>query len=188
MEYIYNFFLGTEWYVYAAIFFAKILEIAFSTVRIILVNKGYRTTAFFAGTIEIFIWLFVASSVLTGLHDDPFKAVPYGLGFAFGLVAGSRIEQWLAFGYVVVQVICDVETSPAITSCIRAKKIGVTEIEAKGFKGDKKFLTMFVNRKNSDTLAEELRCIDEKAMFIINDVGIIKGGTFPKRRFFYIEK
>ena len=42
MNVVYSFFNGTEWYVYAVIFLAKILEISLSTLRIILINREYH--------------------------------------------------------------------------------------------------------------------------------------------------
>lgn len=188
MNVIYEFFQGTQWYVYVVIFLAKIIEISVSTLRIILVNKGYRTVAFITGLIEIFIWLFVASAVLTDLSADPLKALPYGVGFSVGVVVGSIIEEWLAFGYVVLQVICDFEHSSKITDYIRSKQIGVTEVDAYGYKGERKMLTLFVNRKGINKLIANLEKIDNKAMFIVNNVTSIQGGTFPKREFFYIKK
>lgn len=188
MQWLYQFFSGTEWYVYFVIFIAKIVEISVSTLRIILVNKGYRTVAFFAGLIEIFVWLFVASAVLTGLNDDPLKAIPYGVGFSVGVVLGSIIEEWLAFGYVVVQIICDIEKVDEISNFIRSKKIGLTEVDAKGYKGYRKILTIFVNRKGVNNLITDLGKIDQNAMFIVNNVTNIIGGTLPKRKFFYIKK
>lgn len=188
MNAIYDFFSGTQWYVYVVIFLAKIVEISISTVRIILVNKGYREVGFITGMIEIFIWLFVASAVLTGLPDDPLKALPYGLGFSVGLVVGSIMEEWLAFGHVVVQVICDLENADMLCDYIRSKQIGVTEVDAKGYKGDKALLTLFVNRKGVNKLVSELQKVDSKAMFIVNDVTSIQGGTLPKREFRYLKK
>ena len=188
MDFIYAFFTGTHWYVYVTIFFAKILEISISTLRIILVNKGYRSIAFITGMFEIFIWLFVASAVLTDLRADPLKALPYGLGFAFGVVIGSLIEEWLAFGLVAVQVICDVETSAVITQYIRDKKIGVTEVDAKGFRGERRLLMFSVNRKGVDKIIADLEKIDKKAMFIVNDIKSVRGGTVPVRRLFYKKK
>lgn len=184
MNGLYAFFSGTEWYVYVVIFLAKILEISVSTLRIILVNKGYRAIAFITGLVEIFLWLFVASAVLTDLNADPLKALPYGIGFSVGVVLGSIIEEWLAFGYVVLQIICDIEKAGEISEHIRSKHIGVTEVAAKGYKGERKMLTLFINRKGANDLVGELEKIDGKAMFIINDVTSIQGGTVPKRQFF----
>lgn len=187
MNFIYDFFKGTQWYVYVAILFSKILEISLSTLRIILVNKDYRAIAFVIGLFEIFLWLFVASAVLTDLRANPLKALPYGFGFGFGVVIGSLIESWLAFGYVAVQVICSDESAKQIMDFVREKKIGVTEVDARGIKGERKLLMFSVNRKGANELIAELEKIDEKAMFIVNELKKIKGGTLPNRKSFYVK-
>lgn len=187
MNFIYDFFKGTQWYVYVAILFSKILEISLSTLRIILVNKDYRAIAFVIGLFEIFLWLFVASAVLTDLRANPLKALPYGFGFGFGVVIGSLIESWLAFGYVAVQVICSDESAKQIMDFVREKKIGVTEVDARGIKGERKLLMFSVNRKGANELIAELEKIDEKAMFIVNELKKIRGGTLPNRKSFYVK-
>lgn len=184
---IYNFFTGNAWFVYVAIFFAKIVEISFSTMRNILINKGFRAIAFLAGLIEIFVWLFVASAVLTDLQNTPLKALPYGFGFAFGIIAGSIVENYLAFGLVSVQIIADIDDASKITDYVRLQKIGVTELEAHGFKGDKRLILFLMNRKGLKKLMRELGSISPTAMFSVNDVKSVRGGTIPARKSYYIK-
>lgn len=187
MDVIYSFFTGNEWFVYVAIFLAKIVEISFSTMRNILINKGFRVIAFLTGLVEIFVWLFVASAVLTDLKHSPLKALPYGFGFAFGVVAGSVLENWLAFGLVSVQIISGIESAAKISDYVREKRIGVTELEAHGFKGEKKLILFLMNRKGLSKLLKELSFIAPEAMFSVNDVKSVKGGTIPARKSFCLK-
>lgn len=187
MNTLIEFFKGTSWYIYIIIFLLKIIEITFTTVRIILVNKGFKLYAFIAGLSEIFIWVFCASTVLTGLPTDPLKAVPYGVGFAVGLVVGSLIEEWLAFGKVQVEIICDTDKSEEIASFIRSQQIGVTEVDARGIKGDRKLLILFVNRKGIKQIVSDVSKISDRAVIMINTVTSIQGGTIPKRNSFLIK-
>ncbi len=84
---------------YAFIFFAKIIEVALMTVRTVLITRGEKLYGSIIGFIEVTIWLYVTSSVLSGIKDDPIRMVVYALGFTCGNYVGCVIEEKLAIGY-----------------------------------------------------------------------------------------
>ena len=104
------------------IFFAKIIEVSIGTLRNILVVKGYRKVAVILALVEIMIWVFVASQVITGLAEKPYKGIAYGLGFAAGVYVGSILEEKLAFGKILIQVITSEESGQIITQALRRRK------------------------------------------------------------------
>ena len=77
---------------YIIIFFAKIVEVSISTVRIMFVAKGERAKAAIIAFFEILIWIVIVSSVLSNLSEDPVKAVVYAAAFAIGNYLGVFIE------------------------------------------------------------------------------------------------
>ncbi|PKM70762.1 MAG: hypothetical protein CVU93_00425, partial [Firmicutes bacterium HGW-Firmicutes-18] len=81
---------------YFIIFFAKIIEVSMSTIRIMFVAKGERGKAAIIAFFEIFIWIIIVSSVLTGLNEDPIRALVYCAAFAIGNYMGVFIESKLA--------------------------------------------------------------------------------------------
>ena len=70
----------TPWYELLLIFSMKIIEVTMGTLRIILINKGYRKYGVVLALIEIFLWVFIASAVINGLSESPMKGIAYGLG------------------------------------------------------------------------------------------------------------
>ncbi|MDD3126257.1 MAG: DUF5698 domain-containing protein [Candidatus Izemoplasmatales bacterium] len=114
------------------IFFAKIIEVTIGTLRSILIIKGYRLIAFFLALIEITIWIFVASTVITGLSESPMKGIAYGIGFASGVYLGSIVEQKLAFGKLLIQTITSDHMSIIISEKLRELGCGVTSVAACG--------------------------------------------------------
>lgn len=86
---------------FCGIFLAKIIEVSIGTLRSILIVKGYRKTAVLLSLVEISIWVFVASRVITGLTESPYKGIAYALGFAAGVWCGSILEEKLAFGKIL---------------------------------------------------------------------------------------
>ena len=160
----------------AIIFVAKIIEVTIGTLRQILVVKGYRKSAVLLATMEIFLWVFIASKVITGLSEKPLNGIAYGLGFAAGVYLGSIIEQKLAFGMLLVQTITTDKKGLEIATALREKGYGVTTVDAKGKVDSRKILMIYANRRGSQEIVEQIIMIDPTAMIVTNDVGTLSGG------------
>jgi uncharacterized protein YebE (UPF0316 family) len=164
------------------IFFAKIIEVAISTLRMILINKGYRREGTLLSFIEILLWTFVASRVIMGIAEAPIKGIVYSIGFSIGVYLGSRIEGYIAMGRVLIQTIVSKENAVPITSNLRDKGYAVTTLEAQGRDSEKKVLMIFANRKGKEEIIGEICRLDSSAMIITNDVSTLYGGTIASVR------
>lgn len=168
----------------ALIFFSRIVEVSMGTLRIILINKGYRKQGVILAFFEVTIWVFVASRVIAGITDQPFKGVIYSLGFASGVYVGSRLENYLAFGKVLIQTITTADKGVLIADQLRASGYGVTIIEGKGKDTSRAVLLVYSNRKGKDELMTQIHTIDENAMIVSNDVSTLQGGYISSTRGF----
>ena len=166
------------------IFFARVIEVSIGTLRIILVNKGYRKLGVILAFFEVLIWVFVASRVISGITEAPLKGIVYSLGFATGVFVGSKLEAKLAFGRVLVQAITEVDTGIVVANALRASGYGVTTVEASGKDRPKSVLMIYANRKNKEDIAKKIKEIDEHAMIIINDITTLQGGYVTPYRGF----
>ncbi len=158
------------------IFFAKIIEVSIGTLRSILMNKGYRKPAVILSLVEIFLWVFVASRVITGVAESPIKGVAYCLGFTTGIFLGSLLESKIAFGKVLIQVITSSEKGPQIATTLRAKGCGVTIVDAQGKSEARKILMIYTNRRGSEALIKDIQLADANAMIVNNEIGSLIGG------------
>lgn len=166
----------TPWYELLLIFGMKIIEVTMGTLRIILINKGYRKYGVILALIEIFLWVFIASSVIMGLQESPMKGIVYGLGFATGVYFGSFVEEKLAFGKVLIQAIVPKDRGIIISSTLREAGFGVTSLEAKGMDSERKVLMVFANRRDSKSVVRTIKTLDDKAMIISSDTANLSGG------------
>ena len=165
------------------IFSAKVIEVTISTMRIILIGKGFRKPGTILAVFEILLWVFVASTVINGVAEAPMKGIIYSVGFAIGVYIGSLLENKLAVGKILLQVISSKETGALITDSIRSEGHGVTVLEAKGMDGNRNVLMIFANRKNRQSIMDKIEAIDPKAVVVANEVSMIHGGTVsPLRR------
>ena len=71
---------------YIIIFFGKATEVSLSTIKTVLITKGEKIIGAVIGFFEVLLWVFVVSSILTNLSEDPLKIVAYALGFIFGIL------------------------------------------------------------------------------------------------------
>jgi uncharacterized protein YebE (UPF0316 family) len=166
----------------AIIFFAKIIEVSLATLRQILINKGYRRVGTILSFFEILLWTFVASRVIIGITEAPVKGIVYSIGFSLGVYIGSRIENFIAMGKVLIQTIVSRENSDAVTGLLRGKGYAVTTMDARGRDSDKTVLMIFANRKGKEEIIREIHRLDGTAMIITNDVSTLHGGTISVSR------
>lgn len=165
------------------ILFAKIIEVSIATVRIILISKGYRKPGAFLAIFEIMLWVFIASKVILGITEYPVKGLVYAIGFASGVYIGSLLEDKLAVGKILINVIVDHESGKSITDFLRSSGYGVTVMDAQGKDSPRMVMMVFANRKNKYTIIELIEKMDPKAFIVANEVSILHGGYLsPWRR------
>ena len=176
LQNIASFAMGNSIWVYLFIFFGKILEVTFSTLRLVLINRGVRTVGALIAFVEIVLWLVVASSVLAGFSEDFLKGVVYALAYALGNYLGSWLDEVLAFGLSSVQiVISDVNQALWVQETLRSRGFGVTSIDVHGRDCDHCMLMTTIKRKRLMELIAwlETNCAD--AVVTVGDVKSQRG-------------
>ena len=100
-----EFLQGSSVWIYLFIFFGKILEVAVSTIRLVLINRGERIKGSIIAVFEMLLWLFITGTVLSGFQKDIIRVIIFAIAFAVGNYVGSWMEDRLAFGLCSIQVI-----------------------------------------------------------------------------------
>ena len=162
---------------YLIIFFAKIIEVSISTVRIVYINKGEKVKGAALGFIEILIWLVVVSSVLNNITEDPIKVFIYAIAFSLGNFFGVIIESKIAVGLSSIQVVVGQEGGAILADILREQGYGVTIIEGKGKNESIKNL-LFIQLKRKK-IPEATRLIKEhnpEAFITVNEIKTMFGG------------
>ncbi|MEN6339374.1 MAG: DUF5698 domain-containing protein [Clostridiaceae bacterium] len=181
LQAIERFAQGSTVWVYLFIFFGKILEVSFGTLRIVLINRGERTVGSLIAILEITLWLIVASSVLTGFREDFLKGIVYAVAFACGNYIGSWLDEMLAFGLSSMQVVLpNMEMGRAAEECLRAKGFGITSLDVHGRDDDRAMLLMTMQRKR---LPEALTILEHNcqgAVVTVSDIKTQRGGYLER--------
>ncbi|GAB6927329.1 DUF5698 domain-containing protein [Paenibacillus sp. JCM 10914] len=167
-----------SWALVGSIIGINVVYVSIFTLRLILMIKGRRGLASALSMLEVFVYLLGLNLVLQNL-DNPANMAAYCIGFGLGVYIGSRIEEYLALGYIVVQVIVNsLETDLAVT--LRERGYGVTAWAADGKDGQRLVLQVLVKRKNERRLMETLGKLSPQAFIISHEPKNFKGGFWVR--------
>ena len=181
LQSIETFAMGSTVWVYLFIFFGKILEVSFGTLRIVLINRGERTIGSMIAILEISLWLIVASSVLVGFKTDFLKGIVYALAFACGNYIGSWLDELLAFGLSSMQVVLpDMESAREAEACLREKGFGITSLDVHGRDDDRSMLIMTMQRKRLPQAIAILEKQCNGAVVTVTDIKTQRGGYLER--------
>ena len=173
--------LGDGFWVYVVIFLAKILEVAVSTLRMVLINRGEKVKGSILAFFDVLIWLFITGSVLSEFGDNILKILVFAVAFAVGNYMGSWLENKLAFGISSIQVIMkDSSTVIIMLENLRKDSFAVTVVDGQGKDGNRKLLIIHVKRKRIGEAVKIVNSTSSDCVIAINDVETIRGAYLKK--------
>ncbi|KIL34198.1 hypothetical protein SD71_21290 [Cohnella kolymensis] len=164
--------------VIVAIISINVVYVSIFTLRLILMIKGKKGLASVLAMLEVFVYLMGLTLVLQNVNN-PYNMAAYCLGFGMGVYLGSWIEEYLALGYLVVQVIVDY-LQLQLADDLRKRGYGVTSWPADGKDGKRLVLQVLVKRKNEKRLMETLKTLSPQAFVISHEPKNFKGGFWIK--------
>lgn len=162
------------------IFFARIADVSMGTLRMILLVKGQRKIAAVLGFFEVMIYLIVLGKVV-GNINKPLLIIAYCLGYASGNYIGSKLEERLSIGRLLVQIIVK-EVKCGIVDALRNAGFGVTIFEGEGMDGSSYMLNIISERKKVRELKEIISKQDCGTFLTTMDVRSSLGGYFQPKK------
>ncbi|GLY12235.1 DUF2179 domain-containing protein [Pseudobacillus badius] len=156
----------------------NVCYVSFFTIRMILTLKGYRYFAAFVSMVEIIIYIIGLGMVLDNLNEIQ-NVIAYAVGYGLGVIAGMKLEEKLALGYITVNVITK-EYDKDLPKQLRAQGYGVTSWAANGLEGDRMALQILTPRKYELKLYSQIKELDPKAFIIAYEPKTIHGGFWVK--------
>lgn len=166
------------WLMIFIIFMINVIYVSISTIRIILTLKGHRYFAAFISMFETVIYIVGLGLVLDNL-DQLQNLVAYALGYGSGVIVGSKIEEKMALGYIMVNV-TTMQESNFLSNILREKGYGVTNWEATGRDGGRQTMQILTPRKMETRLYDTIKEIDPKAFMMSYEPKNIHGGFWVK--------
>jgi uncharacterized protein YebE (UPF0316 family) len=159
------------------IFLARVFDVSFGTIRIIFISRGRKYLAPVIGFFEILIWLVAIGKVMQNL-SNVFCYVAYAGGFAAGNFTGMWIEEKLAMGTLIVQIVTKQDASALIDS-LRASGYGITAVPAQGTTGKVHIVYSVIKRSALKDVVAIIKKFNPKAFYSIEDVKFASEAIFP---------
>lgn len=156
----------------------NVVYVSMNTLRTILVIKGQRVFASIMSVFEVAVYLCGLTIVLKNL-DSPINIIAYCIGYGAGVYVGSRIEQYLALGYVNVEIIVD-SVVHDLPSFLRERGFGVTSWTAEGRNGLRLVLHVLAKRSNENKLLNLVHEIAPNAFIISYEPKNFIGGFWTR--------
>lgn len=156
------------------IFLARVVNVSMGTVRTLLGMRGQKHWATAIGFVESLIFILVISQVLQDV-SNVWNVLGYCGGFAAGTWVGLVIEEKLAMGYAIVQVISQ-NDGLEITAALRKAGYGVTEMVGEGLSGRVHVVTTVVRRRDIPDIMSLVSKVDEMAFVTIDDASRVYRG------------
>lgn len=160
----------------AKIFFCRILDVTFGTVRQVLTIKERTLLASLIGFVEVIIWYLVVREAITS-DFGVYTAIAYAGGFATGTFVGGMIAK----KFITVKICTQVVTSSRdanIVELIQNAGFGVSVVNVNSSKfGEEKYLLII--ESNGSRLSELKRLIkshDEKAFIFVQESKTVVNG------------
>jgi uncharacterized protein YebE (UPF0316 family) len=162
------------WLGAALIFFLRVGDMSLDTLRVLFVMRGKKQVAWILGFIQSAIFILAIGKVLTQI-TNPLNIIGYAAGFATGNVVGMIIEERIAIGHILVNIISPRRGS-AIVSHLRQNGYAVTELSGRGKDGMVSMINCSVLRKKVGAVHTLVNEIDPEAFITAEDVRPIRRG------------
>ena len=160
------------------IFFARVTDVSMGTLCMICIVRGHKLLAMLVSFVEIVIWVYAASSVLTHF-GNPANVLAYAGGFATGRGVGMWVEGKLALGTQVLTFISQGGAN-AVAERLRYADLSVTTMLGNGRDGPVAICQAVMPRRLSAGAIRMAREIDPDVVVTVEDVRAMAGGHLPR--------
>jgi uncharacterized protein YebE (UPF0316 family) len=164
----------------AIIFFARLVDVALGTLRIIFVSRSMRKLAPLVGFFESLIWLFAISQIILNLSNVA-SYLAFAAGFAAGNYLGIYLESKLAVGLLSIRAVTT-NDARELTEYLRKQNFGVTSVSATGVTGRVRLIISVIKRKDLEEYINIVKKYNPKAFISIEDVRSVQEGFFPNEK------
>jgi uncharacterized protein YebE (UPF0316 family) len=160
-----------------AIFVAETCVVTLGTLRTILIARHQRVLAPLLGLVEISLWLLAITQVMRNLHS-PIYFVAFVAGFGLGNYLGVCVEDRMALGYAVVQIVTRKDPG-VLVRAFRESGFGITRLDGQGVMGPVHLLFSVVPRVKLSNVSQLIETSDPEAFYTVEELRHIRRGFVP---------
>lgn len=151
------------------IFFARLIDVSMSTVRIMLIVNERRVAASILSFLEMFVWLVAVTQTLKNL-SNVMCYIGFAGGFAVGTYIGMMIEKKLSMGIVLIRITTTEKDGQALISFLKQHKFRITSVNAEGNMGKTNIIYTVVMRKEMNSVIEVIKQFNLNAFYTVENI------------------
>lgn len=159
------------------IFLARICDQTIGTIRIVYLSQGDKIIAPILGFFEVLIWVLAIRQIIYNISNVA-GYFAYAGGFATGNFIGVLIEQKIAMGKRVVQIITQRDASKLVES-LTQRGFGVTNIPAESKRRKVNVIYTVIERMDLNEVLKVIEQCNPNAFYSVENVLAVKEGIFP---------
>lgn len=146
------------------------------TLRTLFLVKNITVLAAILGIIETLIYVFGLSLVFNG-DKSITSMIVYSIGFGIGIILGTKLEQKLAIGYIIVTVNTSMKNNELVHT-LRENGFGVTLYTGEGMDSDRYRMEILTKRNRETELIATVEKFERNAFIVSYEPKRFKGGYF----------
>jgi uncharacterized protein YebE (UPF0316 family) len=164
------------------IFFCRILDVSFGTLRMVLTVREKTALAALVGFFEVFIWFSIVRQALDSSDNGLIIAVAYAAGYATGTYVGGRIARKYIKTDLVVNVVT-AKRDPGITHAIQDAGFAVTVLNANpsDYCGEKYMLISEIVGRRLEEYKKLIYSLDPTAFIMVQETKMVYNGFIKKK-------
>ncbi len=151
------------------IFFARLIDVSMSTIRIVLIVNEKRIAASILSFLEMFVWLVAVTQTLKHL-SNVMCYVGFAGGFAVGTYIGMLIEKKLSMGIVLVRITTTEKDGHQLIAFFKEHKFRITSVSAEGNIGKTNIIYTVINRKELAYVIEVIKKFNPNAFYTVENI------------------
>lgn len=154
----------------------QLIYVPIYTLRTLLLVKNITFLAAIMGIIETLIYVFGLSLVFNG-DKSMISMIVYSIGFGVGIILGTKLEEKLAIGYIIVNVNIPSKNNELVQT-LRENGFGVTLFIGEGMDSDRYRMEILTQRNRESELIATVEKFEKKAFIVSYEPKKFKGGYF----------
>ena len=160
------------WLIPFLIFLSRVVDVSIGTIRIIFISRGWKFVSAGLGFIEVFIWVLAISQIMKNL-DNVWAYFAYAMGFACGTYVGMLIEEKIAIGTVLFQVITK-KPAPKLIKELHESDAKLTSVKARGDDGPVDIIYVVAKRKKAHKVYLLIKKYHPRAFLSVEDIRVVQ--------------
>ncbi len=162
------------------IFLSRVLDVSLNTLRIIFTSKGKRKIAPILGFFEVLIWLLAITQIFNNLNNW-LCYFAWAFGFSMGNFLGLYIEERLAIGNLMIQIILPMDKLEFVSK-LREMGFGATVIHGEGARGPVIQIVTLIKRIDREKVIETINTFAPDTFYSISDIRNTRNLVFSPRK------